>query len=427
MVLGVRCATQAVFDLGLMRMVYSSGKCSASADPVSRGICCCVLAVALLHSGCVTAPHASSAGPPGWWDDFRETKGVDALYFRAKGESRISEEAARADARDWLHKHVADYIGTNLAVKGAGTVKDQVLREIEIFREHSGRTVSGRWIVYMAARYPLEQYERVKKRIELGIELDEHWAAAQSCANREQFDKAHTIFSHILDDYDRSLSPSFDIEEVKMARASLYLKQDYVVKARRWAEDVQKSSTAARWREVALEFIASLPPLSLKDIFGDGKVALYCCESNGTAKRACPGLLAEVNGRMLGQGIRTVDISGMADNALFASTFESGRFGAHCRKAEALGADAVLAVLLDIDPAKTGKTQTLFDVECPLLDARLSFYVVDVKRQKVVYSSSGDPIKFATNGNLRNTYNKTVAAMFQRRKNRLLECPPLSD
>ena len=338
----------------------------------------CVAAGMLLVGLAVSA----GAEPPSWWGNPRRHD-EEHLYFKAKGESAASEQAARTDAMDAIRRQVSDYVEAS----GDGT-KQFELRGIEAYAEATERQPMGRWVVYVLGRYPVSEYEKIRGRIESAEALRDHWAQAQSELNRGEYAKAEARMKAIVAGFDQSLTPGFALESVKLGLAGLYLKQTppAVLEARKWIQDVRKSTSLPGWRRQAEEMERNLPPISLADAFGGKRVGLFCCVRDGQPLRISSDLLEEAATRFAGAGVETVRLA-PADVEQAARLFEGAGAGPLRMEAGAAGADAVLAVLVSIDPSKTGRKTEVFDgVQMDALDATVYYYVVRMADGRVVCS-----------------------------------------
>lgn len=322
------------------------------------------------------------AEPPSWWNNPRRHD-ASHLYFKAKGESAKSEQDARIDALEGIRRQVSDYIEAS----GEGTGRFE-LRGIESYSEATERQPMGRWMVYMLGRYPVSEYEKIRGRIETAEALGNHWKLAQSELNREEYSKAEARMKSIVVGFDQALSPGFALENVKLTLAGLYLRQTppAVLEARKWIQDVRKSTSEPGWRRQAEDMERNLPPISLYDAFGASKVGLFCCVRDAQPVRASPDLLAEAAARLSGAGVETVRLA-PTDIDQAALLFDAGSAGPLLLAAKTAGAETVLAILLAIDPAKTGRKIEVFDgVQMDALDSTLYYYVIRVADGQILCS-----------------------------------------
>ncbi|HNS82066.1 MAG TPA: hypothetical protein PKM67_11470, partial [Kiritimatiellia bacterium] len=266
----------------------------------------CMIAGGLLYSCASTAAgDASAADIPSWWEDPHKHD-QSHLYFKAKGESFLSLEDARAEAFKSIKKQVAEYIQSSIEVRDRriDVASRFELREVESFREFEPPHRTDQWIVFVLGRYPRTEYERIRGRLEQADRLVKEWAVAQSNVNREEFAQAESRLLGIISQYDLSLSPGFTLEDAKLALAGLYLKQGSVLKARTWIQDVRKSTTEPGWRSRAEDMERNLPEISLNDAFGSRKVALFCCASAGRDFRNSPEMQTEASAQLARAGVQ---------------------------------------------------------------------------------------------------------------------------
>lgn len=336
-----------------------------------------ILAVALF----LRWAGGAAAEPPGWWSNPRRHD-EEHLYFKAKGESAVSEQAARMDALEGVKRLVEEYLEASGPVS-AGTK----LHGVEVYAETAEREPGGKWAVYMLGRYPVAEYEKIRGRIESAEALRENWALVQSELARNEYSKAEARLKAIIRSYDQSLSPGFALEGVKLALAGLYRKLDppAILEARKWIQDVRHTTPEPGWRRQAEDMERALPAISLCDAFGPRKVGLFCVIRNAEPVRVAPELMTEAVARLARDGVEAVRLE-PADLAAAAALFEGGGAVPLLAAARAVGADAVLAILVAIDPAKTGKTEVHFDVPTPVLDATTFYQVIRASDGKVLCS-----------------------------------------
>lgn len=356
----------------------------------------CMVALALPLSflalcGCTTL----GTGPeiPAWWLDPQQ-HGPHHLYFKAIGESSESLEAARQNALRSIQAQIAKYIFAEVRVSETDnhtahtSIESAIeVREVEVFKEDQARS-GNRWIVWMLGRYPRPEYDRIRQRLEIGVELDEQWRKAQSAANRQQTAEAESAFLNIIQSYDKALRTSFELEAVKLELAALYLKQGRGLKARQWITDVQKTAVQTAWRERANVLASQLPPVSLKDAFEGQTVGVYCFTRKDGQLSMNPDLIQELNARLAKDGVRTVAVRELVQtgcNAIDDSAIKRIAATAHNQKA-----DVLLLVLCDIDSAKTGKKVNIpgSTAQADAYDARLTYWVIRTVDSRVLASDS---------------------------------------
>lgn len=346
----------------------------------------CILGLVLV--GCTT--HGTVSGKPSWWDDPRPHD-KEHLYFKAKGESPVSEQVARDTAMESVRRQLADYILSENDPDGSlsDVARQFDLREVESYKENTWQTATGRWILYLLARYPRSEYDRIRQRIELADALQRGWAMAQSEINRGETAKAEKRMRAIIRNYDQSLAPGFALEKVKLTLAGLYLKQTppSVLEARKWILDIRKSTGNAGWRQQAEEMERNLPAITLYDAFKDRKVGLFCCVRDGNPVRTSPELLAEATARLTASGVQVVKLE-PKNVALAARLFDGGSLAPLAAEARSAGAQAILALQVVVDPAKTGRMEQLLDCEREMLDASVSYQVIRALDGRVVVSGN---------------------------------------
>jgi hypothetical protein len=322
------------------------------------------------------------AEPPGWWS-YPRRHDEEHLYFKAKGESAESEQAARRDALAGIQWLLKEYIEASGPV-GTGTK----MHGVDVYTETSERQLGGKWIVYMLGRFPMAEYEKIRGRFESAEALRENWALAQSELARDEFSKAEARLKSIIYSYDQTLIPGFALESVKLALAGLYRKLDppAVLEARKWIRDVQHTTPEPGWRRQAEDMERDLPAISLRDAFGPRKVGLFCVIRDARPVRASMEFMTEAAARLARDGVEAVRLD-PEDVLGAAALFEGGGTGPLVSAARAAGAKAVLAILVAIDPAKTGRKIEVFDgVQMDALDATTYYYVIRVADGQILCS-----------------------------------------
>jgi hypothetical protein len=338
-----------------------------------------ILIFGIWLAGCM--PDVWAGCEPTWWDNPHQHDEWH-LYFKAKGESAVSEQEAWNNALSGVRKLVAEYIQTSVAMDSLyGNISNRFdLHEIEVRDDPVCRSTLGQWTVYMLARYPRSEYDKIREKIELADQLHRDWAAAQSALNQDDLTQADSLLKKIIAGYDQALSPLFAIEDVKLKLAGLYLKQNppSVLEARKWIQDVLKSTSKTEWRQQAEEMGRTLPPITLHDAFGNRKVGLFCCIRDAQPARLSPELLEEAAARLAGSSVATVRLI-PKDVAQAADLFNAGSAAPLIASAKAAGAEAVLAILLVVDPAQTGQKVDVFDgVQREAWDATVYYMVLRV-------------------------------------------------
>lgn len=338
----------------------------------------------MLQAGGAAVSIAEARGDcePSWWSNPHQHDETH-LYFWAKGESAVSEQEAWDDAMRGIQKQLAEYIQTSVAPDGSSSAEISGrfdLREIEVRDAPACRSAMGRWSVYMLGRYKVSEYRKIREKIELAEQLRQDWAAAQSALNRGESTKAESLLKQIVAEYDQALSPGFALEDVKLKLAGLYLKKEppSVLEARKWIQDVRKSTGEIGWRQQAEELERNLPPISLHDAFGDRKVGLFCCVRDAEPLRYSPEVAAETVSRMDRASVDTVLLR-PKNFVMAANMFNAGSAASLLAEAKAAGTEVVFAVLLEIDPAKTGQMEEVYpEVKTEVLDAVVSYRIFRV-------------------------------------------------
>lgn len=340
-----------------------------------------VCALVLGAAGCLTP--ALEPSPPAWWTDPHAHDSAH-LYFKARGDSSASLEAARAAALDSIRTQIAGYLFTEVSVSDTGrearlSVATAVdLREVESFREDDAVRPRG-WTVWMLGRYPRAEYEAIRARLEEGGRLRLAWGEAQRALNAHLATEAERALNGILDSYDRALRVPFTVDEVRLELAGLYVGQGGARgKAKALLRDIANHASDARIlaRARDLERRLNQQPFDAREAFGDRLVGLSGWARRGGRIEAEGSLVGELNGRLAKYGVRTVscDAGGSVPGALDAAAITSIAAGMAQQDAA-----AGLIVCLEVDPDRTGTTvQVPGGSPVEALDAKLSYWVVRV-------------------------------------------------
>lgn len=350
-----------------------------------------------LCAGVTGCQSTRSSQVPSWWDRPHKHD-AQHLYFTAEGISTRTYEDARQEAREMLRTKLTEYILSDMASTspiGNGGPEFS-LKELDAsYGDEEGR-IGRAYHVWLMGRYPVEEYNLIRDRLEKGKKLGEVWEKAQSAANRQQFSEAERLLQGIIQRYDSALRVSFDLEEVKLALASVYLKQGRGLKARQWIVDVQNSTQVSIWRIRANELFNQLPAISLKDAFEGKRIGIYACvRSNGETEFDL-GLTQEIEVRLAKDGMRTSDCSKLKP----PQRFDNKSVAQMARAIGAQKADVAFVILLDIDTSKTGAKVSIPGTAATTMamDAKMTYFVVRLSDGLVMASDSTSGLSSAKAG-----------------------------
>ena len=339
-------------------------------------------------SGCSTTNRITE-NQPDWWSNPQQ-HGTEFLFFKAMGESPVSMEEARRQAMISVQRQVADYIMTEVSVvTNAGIRPTDLERVIQLSEvttmghPHDAK-IGSRWYVWVLGRYPVPEYQRIRKRIEAGLELQADWIEAQSLVNRQQYVSAEPKLDRILKDFSEALVLAFSLDEVKLSMATVQLKQGRNLKARQWALDVKKNASDSVWQQRASEVLASIPPVTIKDAFEDRMVSLVFYRDDGGASTPDASLTKLLNDRLAGLGISTVAFP--VEIPALGPVMDDQSLNGLATAIQGKDVDLLLVAKLSVDADKTGKKQEVFGVAQEQLDARLNYWVVRAENGEVLVS-----------------------------------------
>lgn len=335
-------------------------------------------------SGCQSTRNSQV---PDWWDNPHQHDDQN-LYFTAEGISSRSYEDARQQARGVLRTKLAEYIfaDTEYSAVNGDSKTEVALRELDAsYGDEEGR-IGGRYHVWLMGRYPRAQYEVIRMRLDKARELSRAWEQAQSAINREQYGEAEKLLLATIGQYDTALQVPFDLEEVKLALAGSYLKQERNLKARHWIVDVQSGTQDPAWRFRANNMLAQLPPFSLKDAFEGQRVGLYACVRTEGEISIDQELVSLLETRMAMSAIQTH----VCSNQIAALRFDEGSLKQISTVLAAQNVDAAFVLVLDIDASKSGAQVDIPETNglAYAPDAKLTYFVIRTSDGRILASDS---------------------------------------
>jgi hypothetical protein len=354
-----------------------------------------LLLILWVFGGCQSL---STPNPPIWWGDNARrhddlgTRGGH-LYFTAHARSRISLEAARQEAMRSIQRQVAEYILTDIDIRDdliaqqAGTEGAVLLQAIEQF-EFDSVLYQGSWWVWLMGRYPLTEYESIRRRQDIAQRLRINWAEAQSLVNRRQWIDAEPLLLIINADFDEALNPGFDVAEVKLSLASIYFQQHLVLQGRKWLEDVAEGSLDPKWRQIARERLVSAPAITIRDAFVSGPLMVVGFRQGGHGFVYDAELTSEMAQRARQRQVPNVVALDRAE-AVGLMDLDSS---ALTRMGSAHPSGALLIAKLSVDGSKTGKSESLPDImgggTRRLHDAMLAYQLVRLRDGDVLLADN---------------------------------------
>lgn len=303
-----------------------------------------------------------------------------------------------------VQRQIVEYILSEVTVSGRVAIYSDYegvvpLSQIEAMGHPEDARIGSRWYVWMLGRYPVTEYERLRRRVEIARELESIRADALSRMSRQDYLNAELLFIKIVNDYPKALKPSFALESAKLDLSTVYLRQGKNLKARQWALDVRNGTNDSAWRKKAYDFLAIIPEVNLKDAFSGKVVGVVCLRGEETGYTLDPDLGTSLQNRISAAGVMVMNMDlslpqsvGPVDIAYITET---------CSTLASVGVDALIIVKLTTDSARTGKQQEEFGVVKDIIDSRMNYWVVRVHDGQVLAADQ-------TVG-----YSKNIDAMLQ--------------
>lgn len=357
------------------------------ASIVRIGMACISLgAVTLLATGCATSNNLANHQPD-WWDNAQQ-HGSEYLFFKALGESTVSMEDARQKAMRSVQQQVAAYVLAEVPVAGeSGITRADVegiiqLSEVQTMGHPHDAKVGSRWYVWLLGRYPVAEYEQIRRRVEAGRALATMRADALSHMNRQAYEQAEALFRKIIDEYAYALRPPFAVETIKLDLAHAYLKQNLNLRARQWVIDVKATATDPLIKKQANELFLKIPDVNLKEAFADKTVSVVCYRGDDSGYALNADLATLLNNRLSAEGVRVTGVrASLQENV---TLIDSTAITAMSSTLHSEDIDVMIVVKLTVDGSKTGQKQQVYGVSKDVFDSRLNYWVVRVSDGSVL-------------------------------------------
>jgi hypothetical protein len=337
-----------------------------------------MLLAVLIAAGCATTSSLVSQQPD-WWDTARQHD-HEYLFFKALGESSVSMEDARQKAMRSVQQQVTEYVLAEVKTSGetGASVSDVEslvqLSEVTAQGHPHDAKIGSKWYVWVLGRYPVPEYQEIRRRVALGNELNRQWIEASSLVNQRMYEAAEPALMKIIEDYSGALRPPFAVEEVKLALASAYMNQSKNLRAHVWAQDVRRQSKSPEWRQKAAELILKIPPIAVSDAFEDKVVSVVCYQSRKDAYFPNDDLLKLLNNRLAGAGVRTAKVNAVIPDSL--NLIDERVVAEISTSLRTDGIDALIVVKLTVDDEKTGQKTEVFGTTKEVLDSKLNYWIV---------------------------------------------------
>lgn len=161
--------------------------------------------------------------------------------------------------------------------------------------------------------------------------------------------------------------------------------------ARQTYDELLRPGTAAVWRNRAAERLKACPKppraWPLRERWGGRTVAVLCARREVGAPPRPFAALAAVLHRELGEArLNPLEIA--TQPVVVAKLFDERELDAVGMAVRQHAVQVVVAVLLTVDPARQGKTETVMGIEMPLTDSVITFAVIDIARGRMLYEGS---------------------------------------
>ena len=305
------------------------------------------------------------------------------IYRIGQASAQPSPETARAAAFQNALETLAREILTTLEIEGdqAALSARVKIQGAEILSQavHVEQTPQG-YSCWVQVAYPRSERNKVVEDIANGRELDSQWDAAQAAFARGDFHAAEEGLRGILEKPGSREYISFDLDAAKKMLADSYRAQKNYLEARHWYDNLAQLSESGAVRSQAQEEIAALPPppimWALKDRWKGRSVGLVCARRSGGAYEAFGALARVLRQESQQAEVKSADLTGKLDPAALAELFEVEDLSVLDPALQESGSGVVLAVLYDVDPAKSA--------EPGAIDTVVQYLVMDAARHQVV-------------------------------------------
>ena len=344
-----------------------------------------VVGLLLLGAGGCTTARVGLGAPVGLprplW--IEQPKSDDSLYLYRVGFSsqRATGDHAKNAAYENALAEISKSIISSVTVDGNSTRlrSSLVIRNAEILPgcEYYERGLGGH-SCWLQVSYPLAEKAKLLKRIEQGDALAKVWGKARSEFNRGAYEQAKPLLLQVIGGHEVDMNLGFSVEQAKLLLGDACREQKDILEARRWYENVAKLSEQDRFKREASERLQDLPAAPrfwpMNDRFGGQKVAILACAREGQACTRSSSLSSVLRDDCRLAQLSSVDVGKRLTDAQRAAFFDDGESGAVV--AAAKGAGVLLAVLIDVDPAKRGTKQIVFGQETDAIDTRVHYRVL---------------------------------------------------
>ncbi len=351
-------------------------------------------------TGCGTT-GSSTANVPEW---VRHPKTEDSLFLYRVGHAlgAATSEAARDAAFQEAMKQLAAVFPARVAEDGSTSPVDPalVLRNVEIIPDCvSIHPTWGTYEAWVQVSYPISEKLKVLQQIETGDKLNAGWAEAQALARQGKYSETQTILTNVFTKMDQALFVKIDMDEANILLGDTYREQKDAIEARRAFEQVAATTTSDKWKQIAAEKLQQLPEpprlWPMQDRWSRQSIGLFCAIRDGKGCRRFGDLSGALAKDCREAKIACHDIAEKFDASAHAAAFDRRDFQIVCKDAQAKGAQLILAVLYDIDPAKQGKTSDNFGMAVPAIDALVRYFIVRASDGKILFDGQ---IKDVTGG-----------------------------
>lgn len=357
--------------------------------------CSRVIPVLLLGSllyGCVTQQARSHR--PDW---IANPKTDDSVYVYRLGQA--SGAVSEAEAKRLAYENALAAISTSIRseVKVTdGTTKirsafDILGAEIMSGCVHFEQRASG-WDCWIQVSYPIIEKRKIMDRLKLGEDLNTSWSTAKTEFNKSNFSEVKNQLQRIITDYEKALYVPFPIDEAKLLLGDACAEMKDFLQARQWYESIARANTGSEWKDKAVAKINTLPApprfWPLNDRLGGRKVGLLCFIREGNEWRNATDMTASLASDCREARLESADISAHLAPGNRDQFFSQRQIDPIIEAAATERAGVVLAILMDIDPKKRGKTEKVFDMDAPAIDTRVYFYVISSISRSIIFDGS---------------------------------------
>lgn len=314
-------------------------------------------------------------------------KSDDSAFLYRIGQATALPSAEEAKTAAYLNalEGLAREMLTTLDIEGDTTViqSHMTFQGVEIMAHavHIEEGPDG-FSCWMQISYPRSERSKVMDEITAARQQDQAWERAQAAFVRGDFGTAQAELTGILNQTGSLAYVRFSLEAAKKMLGDTYREQKNYLEARHWYENLEAFSEDEVLRGSVRQALSTLPepPMMwpMRDRWAGRKVGLVCGLRDGEGLRSFDAMTrvlrrecqqAQLTAVDLGRSLEPMDLEDILDVEILSSLDPA-------REAQQIG--VILAVLYDVDPAKSAAS------DHPVIDTVVRYFVADGRTGQVV-------------------------------------------